>query len=145
MSLLMMDLDHFKRVNDTWGHHIGDQVLAAVGGAIRENLRQVDLAGRYGGEELVVLLPETEYPEAQVVAERLRSAVAALRIPVGETVLTVTISCGMTSLRGDERLTLGQAMDQADQALYRAKRGGRNRTVVYGSEGGTADREGDHA
>ena len=145
MSLLMMDLDHFKRVNDTWGHHIGDQVLAAVGGAIRENLRQVDLAGRYGGEELVVLLPETEYPEAQVVAERLRSAVAALRIPVGETVLTVTISCGMTSLRGDERLTLGQAMDQADQALYRAKRGGRNRTVVYCSEGGTADREGDHA
>ena len=127
-SLLMLDLDHFKQVNDRYGHRVGDQVLVAVAATIRQSLRQVDVAGRYGGEEFVVLLPETGLAEALIVAERIRRKIGELTVPAGAELVTITVSCGATLFD----TTVTEAMDQADQALYRAKSEGRNRTAVFG-------------
>jgi diguanylate cyclase (GGDEF)-like protein len=139
VSLALIDIDHFKAVNDTHGHLVGDVVLRAVTDAIREHLRSYDLAGRFGGEEFVVLLPQAGEREAVSIAERLRTRIAAMAIPAGEgsdVTVRLTISVGVAALGGDAR-ELNDLMAAADAALYQAKQSGRNKTRVGGSGGRT--------
>jgi diguanylate cyclase (GGDEF)-like protein len=135
LSVALIDIDHFKAVNDTYGHLVGDKALRAVTDALREQLRSYDVAGRFGGEEFVVLLPQTDEADALGIAERLRTHVAALSIPVGEgarseVCVRLTVSIGVTGLGaahgGGSELT--DLLSAADAALYYAKQTGRNRT-----------------
>lgn len=128
-SLILIDLDHFKHVNDTWGHPVGDRVLAQVAAAIRACLRHVDLAGRTGGEEFAVLMPETSPEGAAVAAERLRHAVAGLAMAVGDEPVRVTASVGVVTW-SPVFGTAAAMVEAADRTLYRAKGAGRNRTVI---------------
>jgi diguanylate cyclase (GGDEF)-like protein len=127
LSIVMMDLDHFKRLNDTLGHVMGDVALKKSVETVLQNIRIFDKIGRYGGEEFIVVLPETEGKNAMKVAERLRLAVASISIGSGTRQLPVTASFGVTQLMaGDTREGL---IERVDSALYRAKEGGRNRVV----------------
>ena len=128
----MLDLDHFKQVNDRYGHGVGDQVLMATAATIQKCLRHNDVVGRYGGEEFVILLPETGLTEARIVAERIRGNIEEMLISTGECQVRITTSCGVTLLGVTEDATITQALEQADQALYRAKHEGRNRTALFG-------------
>ena len=134
LALALVDIDHFKVVNDTYGHLMGDKALRAVTDALRGQLRNYDLAGRFGGEEFVILLPQTREYDALTVAERLRGHIAAMAIPVddsdpGGRTVTLTISVGVAALDG-ERRELTDMLAAADSALYYAKETGRNRTHV---------------
>jgi diguanylate cyclase (GGDEF)-like protein len=130
----MIDIDHFKIVNDTHGHLVGDKALRAVSGALREQLRSYDRAGRFGGEEFAILLPQTRESQALRIAERLRTHIAGLTIPVGEDaatgpVIRLTVSVGVASLdRIGSELT--DLLAAADAALYLAKQAGRNQTRI---------------
>ncbi len=133
LSMLMLDIDHFKNVNDSHGHAVGDEVLKEFAGRLQRNVRGLDLACRYGGEEFVVLMPETPPDFAMMVAERLRADVADLPFETESGELSITISIGMATLRtdGDTVSETGEAMlKRADEALYQAKGEGRNRVVV---------------
>ncbi len=127
LAVLMLDVDHFKDFNDTYGHKSGDLVLQMVARIMRKSLRPSDMLARYGGEEFIVLLPGTPAEQAKLVAERLRKAVANCRITAeqGQALPAVTISVGVSPLTENE--TVEQAIDAADEALYLAKRNGRNR------------------
>ena len=131
VSFLILDIDYFKQVNDTHGHDIGDEVLREFASRISANVRGIDLACRYGGEEFVVVMPDTDLNFAYMVAERLRQAVAdaPFRITPAPGQLSVTISIGVTASEGT-RDTPEALLKRADQALYRAKRDGRNRVVA---------------
>ena len=131
LAVFMMDLDHFKVVNDTYGHQTGDLVLQKVGEICREVLRDLDCVGRLGGEEFAVLLPRTDLDHAVAVAERLRDAVeqASVAAPHGETV-RFTISIGVATMQ-EEAISLDNLLSQADRALYQAKHSGRNRVSLY--------------
>lgn len=128
-SVVMLDIDHFKQVNDRHGHPAGDTVLRALAQSIRAEVREVDAAGRYGGEEFLVLLPGTDTGGALLFAERLRRRVAALRVPVDGGDIAITISLGVAAHAAP---TEGAPawLARADRALYQAKRGGRNQSVV---------------
>lgn len=131
LAVLMVDIDHFKIVNDTHGHPTGDRVLAVLAACMRSHVRNVDLLARYGGEEFTILLTETPRENAEKAAERLRLAVADLDIPVGGATsgsLRVTISVGLVMLT-PETLDLSHLLYCADQAMYTAKNEGRNRVV----------------
>jgi two-component system, cell cycle response regulator len=129
MAVMLIDMDFFKAVNDTYGHAIGDAVLREFALRLRRNIRGVDLACRFGGEEFVVLMPDTEFQQAQSVAERVRAAVAERSFDVnGGRTLTVTISVGLALNESDADIP-ETLMKRADIALYRAKREGRNRVV----------------
>lgn len=130
LAVLMIDLDHFKRINDTFGHLVGSQCLAEVGRLIRESTRVIDVNGRYGGEEFVSFLPETDTSAALVVAERIRETLGARQFHYRDLAYNVRISIGIAIMpaHGRDVETLIQA---ADVALYRAKESGRNRCVVY--------------
>jgi diguanylate cyclase (GGDEF)-like protein len=133
LSLLMADLDHFKRINDTHGHLAGDAVLASTAAIVMQFLRGIDVAGRYGGEEIVVVLPQTEIEGAVALAERVRGAVEANECDVGNGQLAgVTVSVGAAQLRRGE--DVGDLLAAADAALYAAKAAGRNRVVRAPSE-----------
>jgi diguanylate cyclase (GGDEF)-like protein len=134
LSAIMLDLDHFKRINDTYGHASGDLVLKAVADYCRKNLRATDLLGRYGGEEFVVLLPETAQDGAQEVAERLCNGIAQLAIDTLHGVLAITASLGIAALDSASP-DLDKLLDWADQALYAAKHNGRNRFAVWTGAG----------
>ena len=127
LGLIMLDLDDFKSVNDSFGHQQGDAVLKAVARALRENCRDADAPVRYGGDELAVILPHTPLEGASVIAERVRSAIERLEIPRldGEGSLRVTASIGVSAATGGDK---DELITEADQALYSAKRGGKNRT-----------------
>jgi len=125
LSLIMFDLDHFKSINDRFGHLCGDTVLAAVGARIRATLRASDLKCRYGGEEFLALLPDTSFEGAQHVAESLRRDISALEIPWHGQIIRVTSSFGVAIARKNE-LDPIPLIARADEALYRAKRDGRN-------------------
>lgn len=126
LSLIMLDIDHFKRLNDGYGHLCGDEVLQAVAQNIGKNLRDIDVLGRYGGEEFGVLLPNTELAGACIVAERLRAGVENLALRYQEQELKVTVSLGVAELSADmERYD--RLIAQADERLYQSKRAGRNR------------------
>jgi len=132
LSVLMMDIDHFKQVNDTYGHHTGDLVLRELGRLCRDTLRDVDFVGRIGGEEFAVMLPQTNGTRALEVAERLRQAIERAEVPLERGLpLHFTLSIGVTTMC-DGNANIDSLLDQADKALYRAKRGGRNRVCVYG-------------
>src|SRR5581483_381903 len=123
-SLALLDLDHFKQINDTYGHGVGDDALAAFGTTVRAVLRASDFVGRHGGEEFVVLLPETERAQALTVAEKVRSAVATITIPDVDRPITVSIGVAVFPDDATEAATL---LRQADRALYLANANGRNR------------------
>ncbi len=126
MSLLILDLDHFKRINDTFGHHAGDQVLRETCTRLQQTLRGADLLGRWGGEEFVVIAPESDEIAAQLLAEKLRLSIGARPFP---TVGGVFVSIGVAQWQPDE--TLDALCARADRALYAAKGGGRNRVAVF--------------
>jgi diguanylate cyclase (GGDEF)-like protein len=129
LSMVMFDTDHFKRINDEYGHLMGDQVLCTVARVITQQLRPRDLVARFGGDEFVMLLPENNLIQAAQVAERLRLAVAATTIEVDETgnTISVTASLGVAQMRTGD--TLDSLLSTTDKALYQAKRGGRNRVA----------------
>ncbi|AMD47224.1 diguanylate cyclase [Bordetella holmesii] len=126
-AALALDLDHFKRVNDTFGHAAGDEVLKALANLTRTTIRQQDCAFRVGGEEYLVLMPGADMPRAQALAERLRAAVQATHMPGGVGHVTVSIGVALWQAHGDAQVVLAHA----DQALYEAKRKGRNRVTAH--------------
>ncbi|MBA1230586.1 GGDEF domain-containing protein [Pseudomonas viridiflava] len=128
LSLLMLDIDHFKSVNDGYGHYTGDQVLKAIAQALKGQLRNIDRVFRYGGEEFVVVLANTDGASAAVVGERLRQAVRELRFRDVAPALTTTVSLGCSTLLPSE--TAESLLRRADDALYAAKREGRNRLAI---------------
>ncbi len=135
LSVVMLDVDGFKGYNDTYGHPQGDVLLKKLAALLRENVRGVDIVGRYGGEEFIILMPETSTEEAWQTSERLRTAVAAEIFPghaddPNSTVFK-TISLGIATYPQDTNDT-HMLVTLADQALYRAKRGGRNQTILAG-------------
>lgn len=128
-SLALLDLDHFKQVNDTHGHHVGDDVLIAFGQVARKALRETDLIGRWGGEEFVVLMVDTDPAPLGVIGlQRVRGFLSSATMSPQQPSLRVTFSAGITCSSLDE--TLEQLMDRADKALYEAKAGGRDRTCI---------------
>lgn len=130
LSAVMIDLDHFKRINDEHGHAAGDLVLAGVGRLLRESVRVIDVAGRYGGEELCVILPNTPIEGAMKFAESLRAKIAAQQHDNGKRVVPVTASLGVASFDHLQMADAEALLRQADAALYRAKHGGRNRVEI---------------
>lgn len=123
LSIIMLDIDNFKRVNDTFGHRAGDEVILSVAHAIMASLRKTDVAGRYGGEEFLVLLPETDVKAAHVVAEKIRNTVAQLQFETKD--LAVTVSAGVAEAEKGE--SFEALINRADAKLYTAKRNGKNR------------------
>lgn len=130
MSLLLIDIDHFKKVNDTFGHHVGDEVLVKVASLISKMVRAIDMVARFGGEEFAVLLPETNRLGAAVLAERIRAAIERESIAAEGRNIHVTASIGVTTLAADEVEFIDQLLGVADRRLYLAKNNGRNRICV---------------
>jgi diguanylate cyclase (GGDEF)-like protein len=131
LAMIMLDIDHFKPVNDQYGHKAGDVVLSAVAASIKKSLRGADVAGRYGGEEFVVLLVDAPEEQCLNIAERIRQAVARMDIQIEQTVVKVTISLGVACLHPDKLVPVDTLINCADQAMYLAKNQGRNRSVVW--------------
>jgi diguanylate cyclase (GGDEF)-like protein/PAS domain S-box-containing protein len=136
-SIIMFDVDYFKQVNDTFGHLMGDQVLQGVTQAVCAEIRSADLIGRYGGDEFIVLMPQTTAQESLPLAERIHASVATLRIATDKDPLTVMISIGIAQMDYTAVPEPGLADTveglflRADKALYKAKHAGRNRTVIF--------------
>jgi diguanylate cyclase (GGDEF)-like protein len=131
-SLCLLDIDHFKRINDTYGHSAGDLVLREFAHCIQQQIRDTDSFGRYGGEEFLLMLPRTTQDEAQAFAERVRQRVGQLDFHEIAPDLAVTVSIGVAEFRKGE--SIGQTVARADEALYQAKSGGRDRVVGYGQK-----------
>ena len=138
LSVIMIDIDNFKLVNDRFGHAVGDQVLERVARVARAALRSADVIGRYGGEESVVALPVTTASQAYSVAERIREGVAAIRVPTADGDAAVTLSIGIAEmmiapaercLGGDD--SIEHVIHRADEAMYEAKQAGGNRTAAW--------------
>jgi two-component system, cell cycle response regulator len=137
LTLLLMDIDHFKAYNDTWGHLEGDQVLIRLGRIINAGLRKVDSGFRFGGEEFTIILPETSLAEAHSVATRIQQAIAKeVFHPVPEADVIVTISVGVTDYRKGEPIR--SLIRRADTAMYQSKANGRNTITVVGSDANEA-------
>lgn len=133
-TLLMCDIDHFKHVNDAYGHSAGDLVIQEIADAVRKNLRATDIAGRYGGEEYAILLVETNLEQAAHLAERLRKSVEQLSVKYNGHTLKVTLSIGLAEYNKN-MTNYRQWLEAADKALYRSKADGRNRVTCYSSAG----------
>ncbi|MBM3243495.1 MAG: GGDEF domain-containing protein, partial [Candidatus Omnitrophica bacterium] len=131
-SFLMVDIDKFKSFNDKYGHLVGDAILREVSKTIKETIRQIDFVGRYGGEELSIVLPETDKEQALLAAERLRYEIEKRKIKVYDEELKVTISVGISSFPADAGDSAA-IVEAADCALYSAKRAGRNKVCAYRS------------
>jgi diguanylate cyclase (GGDEF)-like protein len=130
---LLVDVDHFKQVNDCHGHLVGDEVLRALATELRQQVRESDVVGRFGGEEFTVLLPQTDSDGACRIAERLRSGAGLLSVaadPATDTRISVTVSIGVAVL-GEHGSGLFELLAAADLALYRAKEAGRNQVRMY--------------
>ncbi len=130
MALFIIDLDYFKQVNDNYGHLAGDAVLRQISRRICDNLRETDFISRYGGEEIVVILPETNIKDARTIIEKLRIAIASTPVILSEQELTITASIGGSYLREDTK-TIEAMFKEADEALYHSKNSGRNRVTIY--------------
>ena len=135
----MLDLDGLKPINDVFGHFEGDRVLRGVGEVIRRGVRRIDTAARYGGDEFVVLLPETDPTGAYILAEKIRSGAAELAIDASGRRIHTSLSIGMVAFPTDGQ-TADDLMIAADQAMYTSKRRGKNRIVGYGTRGAAARR-----
>lgn len=130
LSCIMMDIDHFKHINDAFGHGQGDTVLQEITDVIKHNVRKTDIVARYGGEEFVVILPNTDKAGAFMQAERLREAVKGYRCSGKDRCIMVTVSLGVSTYPSTEISTADDLVGKADNALYEAKKGGRDRTVA---------------
>ena len=128
VSLAMLDIDNFKAVNDRFGHAVGDAALKALTDCCCRTAREQDLLGRLGGEEFLLVLPHTDNVGAGILLERIRQNVAAIEIPVGDQMLTFTVSIGQSEIDPDKE-DVESAIRRADDALYDAKRAGRNRVM----------------
>lgn len=128
-SILLLDLDHFKRVNDTWGHPAGDAVLKNVAALVTSTIRSTDLAGRLGGEEFIILLPGTSTSAARMLAEKVRARLEANPTQFDKTEIRCTVSIGLASTTAAEKRLFDTLYNDADKALYLAKQRGRNRVV----------------
>ncbi len=145
LSLVMLDLDDFKRINDTHGHLVGDRVLRELATLVAGGARATDMAARYGGEEFAVILPHTDRPMAERVAERIRDAVARFVFVEGEQSLKLTVSAGVATFPSFEEVDSPDALVRAaDRALYEAKRAGKNRVVAYATVRRASARTGPH-
>jgi diguanylate cyclase (GGDEF)-like protein len=130
LALILTDIDHFKKVNDTYGHPVGDEVIRRVARVLEGSVRKIDIVARYGGEELAVIIEGADAAGAAQLAERIRLDVAKQSIPSDKGPFSITLSLGIASVPEDatDKQTL---IERADQALYRAKHTGRNRSVTY--------------
>jgi diguanylate cyclase (GGDEF)-like protein len=137
LVIMMLDIDHFKQINDTYGHLVGDEVIKQVAAECRRQLRTTDLFARYGGEEFICLLEEEHTDDAVRTAERLRQIIAAYQLHADQRAIQVTISVGLAALRRGGS-GLAELIEQADQALYISKSGGRNRVSVWGGDAGSS-------
>ena len=137
LSLIFLDLDHFKRVNDTHGHLAGDEVLRIVSQRVAENLRSVDIFGRYGGEEFAMILPETDMEGAQTTAQKLRRVLAENPVRFGAVTLSISASLGVACARADTP-SYEALLQEADTALYRSKSNGRNCVTCFSAAGALA-------
>ncbi len=131
LSLVMVDIDHFKKVNDTFGHTTGDLVLKEIASLLKNSTRKKDTVARYGGEEFVLILPEAGLEVTVAIAERIRRQIEQTPFEVGQTQLNLTVSLGISSFPSHHAHSKEDLIQMADQALYDAKRGGRNRVCVY--------------
>jgi diguanylate cyclase (GGDEF)-like protein len=129
LSAVMLDIDHLKMINDTYGHATGDQVLKALAERLDHNIRGVDILGRYGGDEFCILLPETDLATANVIAGRLRKSIARHPISTDDGLLSITISVGIARAT-EETTNLDMLLSMADGAMYTAKQGGRDRVEI---------------
>ncbi len=127
LSLIMIDIDHFKIFNDTYGHSCGDHVLKKVSAIIVDNIRQIDIAARYGGEEFIIVLPDTEIQAAKIVGERIRKCIEAVNIEYDGNSMSVKVSVGVTQFHPNVDNDNKSIIQRVDQALYKAKDCGRNR------------------
>jgi diguanylate cyclase (GGDEF)-like protein len=126
---LLLDADHFKAVNDKYGHAAGDEALCLVARTLHETLRASDITGRIGGEEFTVFLPETDLDGAAQLADRLREAIAAAKLIFQDQLIRLTVSIGVAPVGLEAATPLDVALQAADEALYRAKQSGRNRVI----------------
>jgi diguanylate cyclase (GGDEF)-like protein len=133
LSLVILDIDHFKKINDTYGHQNGDKVLSAIAKVTQENLRCYDIAARYGGEEFVLVLPSTSLAGGEEVARRLREEVQSISFAPPMADLTITVSLGVALFPSPSVDDMESLIRQADEALYRAKQNGRNRVETMSS------------
>lgn len=131
LSIILFDVDHFKRLNDTYGHLVGDQVLQSLVRSCQRTLRSRDVLARYGGEEFAVLLPRTGVRQALGIAERLRRTIEETPLDTDKGVMSLMASFGVAVFRGEPDLTIDGLLDRADQALYQAKRDGGNRVCAW--------------
>ncbi len=131
LSLLMLDLDHFKTINDRFGHDAGDDVLRAIATTLTSGLREVDLAARYGGEEFAVIMPQTAKPNAAIVASRIANHIAEMELQFQGQVVRLTSSIGVADIADLKVVEADSLVKAADIALYEAKRTGRNRIVLF--------------
>jgi len=130
LTVIYLDLDDFKKINDEYGHPQGDRLLQKVGTLIKQSLRVSDIAARYGGEEMVILLPRTKPEAAKKVAQRLRKNLAANQFKIGKQILKLTASLGLAGYQSG--MSARELIKRADQALLQAKKTGKNKIVVYG-------------
>ncbi len=134
LSLCVLDLDHFKQINDTHGHDVGDQVLRHVAALCTQKLRQTDIVGRFGGEEFILLLPETDLERAERLVNRLRQCLEQAPVQAEGETIRVTATFGLTEVQAQDA-NIEEAVKRADRALYKGKQGGRNRVVTASQEG----------
>jgi diguanylate cyclase len=130
VACVLADLDHFKSINDTWGHHVGDEVLVAASNILMENTREYDEVGRYGGEEFAILMPGLSLAEASAAAERIRDKIAGTPVLVDGQAIHFTASFGVACFPALGVDSLNELLKAADRALYQAKDQGRNRVVT---------------
>ena len=134
LCLIMADIDHFKNINDTYGHLAGDQVIKIVAQFLQEFLRNSDSVARYGGEEFAIILPEISETDALIVAERLREAIASLQIEYENQTISVSLCFGISFLKPNKNLSKTELIKEADGALYQAKGTGRNMCKCFGTD-----------
>jgi diguanylate cyclase (GGDEF)-like protein/PAS domain S-box-containing protein len=132
LTVMMLDIDHFKEVNDRYGHIIGDKILIGVARIASANIRIADTLGRYGGDEFIILLPMTNAKQAYQLAERIRTSVESLRVSCGKDSVSITLSIGIAELpQPSKSETVEDLFRRADESMYEAKKAGRNQSVIY--------------
>lgn len=136
LSLVMVDIDHYKKINDTFGHTEGDKILSKIASLLKTSVRKKDTLARYGGEEFVLILPESGLGESYIIAERIRRLVESTPFQVGEVHINLTVSLGISNFPTHQAKSKEELVRMADLALYEAKRGGRNRACIYNSPQG---------
>jgi diguanylate cyclase (GGDEF)-like protein len=145
MAVIMVDADRFKRINDTYGHSVGDEVLVELASRLKALVRKNDAVARYGGEEFAVVLDSVDEKNARSITEKMRKAIASRPFVTASGPLTITASFGFSVLRKGDTTTNREFLDQADQALYHAKESGRDRVVSYREIEGTSAEKNPHA